>query len=178
MIPDLTSFSPWANPYGANGKMTLHNFRSEHFHRTLNGKIRSAVSEICVPQNLAAACPPARPRPDDRPSTIIPLKHFREHKVPPSLVWWTWDSQANPSAKCWQLFLGSCPTYPENIMKIRPQGFLNVANRYEGCLRICSDWSCMGTFLIKCSVKRVQMHSIVQNCCSKCVKRPSFHHNF
>ena len=32
-------FGPWANPYGANGQitMTVHNYRSRQVHETLNG---------------------------------------------------------------------------------------------------------------------------------------------
>ena len=39
VLPDLTSFGPWASPYGANGQMTivLHNYRSRQVHKTLNG---------------------------------------------------------------------------------------------------------------------------------------------
>ena len=53
-------FGPWANPYGANGQMTMtvHNYRPRQFHRTLNGETRQAVTEIWVPQVWQ---PPTRP---------------------------------------------------------------------------------------------------------------------
>ena len=38
LLPDLTSFGPWASPCGSNGQiyMTLHNYRSRQVHETLN----------------------------------------------------------------------------------------------------------------------------------------------
>ena len=37
-VAKLTSFGPWASPYGANGQMTMtaHNYRPRQFHRTSN----------------------------------------------------------------------------------------------------------------------------------------------
>ena len=39
VLPHLTSFRPWANPYGGNGQITItmHNYKSGQVHKTLNG---------------------------------------------------------------------------------------------------------------------------------------------
>ena len=39
VLPHLTSFGPWASPYGTNVQitMTVHNYKTRWVHKTLNG---------------------------------------------------------------------------------------------------------------------------------------------
>ena len=64
-------FGPWANPYGANGQitMTVHNYKSRQVHETLNGvhpsssfrDMRSAKSGPNLWQIWQVFCPWASP---------------------------------------------------------------------------------------------------------------------
>ena len=54
-------FGPWASPYGANGQMTVHNYRPRQFHRTSNGENPSSGYRDMGSASLAAARPTARP---------------------------------------------------------------------------------------------------------------------
>ena len=55
-VANLTSFGPWASPYGANGQMTMtvHNFRPRQFHRTSNRDNPSSGYRDMGSENLAA----------------------------------------------------------------------------------------------------------------------------
>ena len=51
-------FGPWASPYGANGQMTVHNYRPRQLHRTLNGENPSSGDWDMGSAILVADCPP------------------------------------------------------------------------------------------------------------------------
>ena len=60
-------FGPWKSPYGENGQMTMtvHNYRTRQFHRTLNGENPSSGYRDMSSASLAAV---------RLPVTTIPLK--------------------------------------------------------------------------------------------------------
>ena len=63
-MPNLTSFWPmgnWACPYGANGQMTVHNYRAKQFHRTSNGENPSSGYRDMGSASLAMTTIPLQP---------------------------------------------------------------------------------------------------------------------
>ena len=77
-------FGPWANPYGANGKMTMtvHNYRPRQFHRTSNGENPSSGYRDMGSASLAAAHLAARlpTRRQDRDDNTPPAQRAEGHK--------------------------------------------------------------------------------------------------
>ena len=105
-VANLTSFGPWASPYGANGQMTMtvHNYRPRQFHRTSNGENPSSSYRDMGSTSLAAACPPrghppkhprGRPNHDDNTPParradwgVKSLIYVSSHKHQPMLPYW------------------------------------------------------------------------------------------
>ena len=54
-------FGPWASPYGANGQMTVHNYRPRQFYRTSNGENPSSGYRDMGSASLAVARPAGHP---------------------------------------------------------------------------------------------------------------------